>query len=147
MSKVSLVGGFTPIPEGSHVFQIAEVAYKEEYGKIEVKFKTSKGKTHIETYRISRKDGSTNDGAIKAFSFLAKTATQNYYLTEIEPTDIIGKFVRGVVTHNTQPNKTDPSKTVVFVNINDLSPADGFEETTTAEATTGNVLDLDALLR
>lgn len=33
MAKIGLTEGFTLIPEGTHVFQITDVKYKEDFGK------------------------------------------------------------------------------------------------------------------
>ena len=147
MAKVALSGGFSPIPEGTHVFQIVEVDYKEEYGKLEVKMKTESGKTHTERFSLMRKDGSVNSGAVSAFSFFAKTALQDYTLTEIDHNDLVGHYISCVVEHNVQPSTKDPSKDVIFVRLGDKSPADGFVAATgeTPKADK-SALDLDALL-
>ena len=34
MAKIGLTEGFTLIPEGTHVFKITEVKYKEVFGKM-----------------------------------------------------------------------------------------------------------------
>ena len=60
MSKIALSEGFSVIPEGTHIFQITEVTYKEEFGKMEVKLKTAKGQTHTERFNLMGKDGSMN---------------------------------------------------------------------------------------
>ena len=36
MAKIGLTEGFTLIPEGTHVFQITDVKYKEDFGKLEI---------------------------------------------------------------------------------------------------------------
>ena len=33
MAKIGLTEGFTLIPEGTHVFQITDVKYKEDFGR------------------------------------------------------------------------------------------------------------------
>lgn len=147
MAKVALSGGFSPIPEGTHVFQIVEVNYKEEYGKLEVKMKTANGKTHLERFSLMRIDGSANAGALSAFSFFAKTALQDFNLTEIDHNDLVGRFIKCVVEHNVQPSTKDPSKDVVFTRLGDKYPADGFEEGEAApKKSEKSALDLDALL-
>ena len=40
MAKIGLTEGFTLIPEGTHVFQITDVKYKEDFGKLEVYMQT-----------------------------------------------------------------------------------------------------------
>ena len=36
MAKIGLTEGFTLIPEGTHIFQITDVKYKEDFGKLEI---------------------------------------------------------------------------------------------------------------
>ena len=43
MAKIGLTEGFTLIPEGTHVFQITDVKYKEDFGKLEVYMQTQTG--------------------------------------------------------------------------------------------------------
>lgn len=128
MGKIALTGGFSIIPEGTHVFKITEVNYKEEFGKMEIKMKTAKGQTHVERFTFTNKNGSTNDGAVSAFSFFARTALQDNTLTEIDHTDIVGRFIRCVVSHTKVPSTKDPNETVTFIKLGDKSPASGFEE-------------------
>ena len=82
MAKIALSKGFTLIPEGIHIFQITDVVYKEEFGKLEVKMKTAKGQSHTERFNLMKSDGSVNEGAINAFSYFARTALNDYTLTE-----------------------------------------------------------------
>ena len=42
MAKIGLTEGFTLISEGTHVFKITEVNYKEDFGKMEVVVQTAK---------------------------------------------------------------------------------------------------------
>lgn len=147
MAKIALTeSSFTIIPEGTHIFNIVDVNYKEEFGKMEVKMKTAKGQTHVERFTLMKADGSVNEGAVNAFSFLAKTALQNYSVTEIDHKDIIGRYIKCTVEHDPRPSTKDPSKTVIFVRLGDESPADGFEEATPAKKPAGGSLDLNTLL-
>ena len=72
MGKITLSEGFTVIPEGTHIFKIIEVNYKEQFGKLEIKMKTAKGQTHIERFSLLKADGSTNEGALNAFSYFVE---------------------------------------------------------------------------
>lgn len=128
MAKIALTEGFSLIPEGTHIFKIIKVAYKEEFGKLEVKMKTSKGQTHTERFNLMQQDGSMNEGAYNAFSFFAKTALQDYTLTEIDHNELVGHFIKCSVEHDTQPYNKNPNKTVTFIRLGDKSPADGFDE-------------------
>ena len=128
MAKIALTEGFSLIPEGTHIFCITEVVYKEEFGKLEVKMKTAKGQTHTERFNLIKQDGSMNEGAYNAFSFFAKTALGDYTLTEIDHDELVGCFIRCNVEHDVQPSNKDPNKTVTFVRLGDKSVADGFDE-------------------
>ena len=48
MALIRMSGGFAPIPEGTYVFKIVEVEYKEQYGKLAITMQTAKGKKHID---------------------------------------------------------------------------------------------------
>lgn len=128
MAKIALSGGYTPIPEGTHIFKIVEVTYKETFGKIEVKMETAKGLTHIERFSLLGKNGSPNEGAMNAFSFFAKTALNDFELTEIDHNDLVGRYIECEVEHDVQPSNKNPDKTVTFVKLTDKAPADGFTE-------------------
>ena len=93
MAKIGLTEGFTLIPEGTHVFQITDVKYKEDFGKLEIYMQTQNGSKHIERFSLLKSDGSPNEGAYNAFSYFAKTALGNFDLTEIDHTDLIGHFI------------------------------------------------------
>lgn len=153
MAKIALSEGFTLIPEGIHIFQIIDVVYKEEFGKLEVKMKTAKGQLHTERFNLMKSDGSVNEGAINAFSYFAKTALNDYTLTEIDHQDLVGCFIKCTVEHDDLPSNKDPNKTVTFVRLVDKSPADGFDEDVTPPKKTeaapkkaSGAIDLDALL-
>ena len=128
MAKIALTEGFSLIPEGTHIFKIIEVSYKEEFGKLEVKMKTAKGQTHTERFNLMKQDGSMNEGAYNAFSFFAKTALNDYSRTEIDHDELVGCYIKSTVEHDTQPSNKDPNKTVTFIRLGDKSPADGFDE-------------------
>lgn len=154
MAKIALSEGFTLIPEGTHIFQITDVVYKEEFGKLEVKMKTAKGQSHTERFNLMKSDGSMNEGAINAFSYFAKTALNDYTLTEIDHQDLVDCFIECTVEHDVLPSNKDPNKTVTFVRLADKSPADGFDEDVAPPKKTGaapkkasGAIDLDALLK
>ena len=128
MATIKLTGGFTLIPEGTHVFKITDVEYKENFGKMTVKMETVDGQKHEERFSFLKGKGETNEGALKAFSYFAKTALNDYSLEEIDHTDLIGHFIRCEVTHTEpQPSNNDPSTMVQFVQLGEKSPADGFD--------------------
>lgn len=101
MAKIRLSeGGFTLIPEGVTVFKVVDVKYDEDFGKMEVFLQTRSGQKHTETFSLKKKDsGEINEGALKAFSYFAKTALNNYQLDEIDETDLIGCYIQATVKH------------------------------------------------
>ena len=128
MAKIALSEGFTVIPEGTHIFKITEVSYKETFGKIEVKMETAKGLKHTERFSLIGKNGQPNEGAMNAFSFFAKTALNNFELTEIDHNDLVGRYMECEVEHDVQPSNRNPEKNVTFVRLAEKAPADGFDE-------------------
>ena len=128
MAKIALSEGFTVIPEGTHIFKITEVSYKETFGKIEVKMETAKGLKHTERFSLIGKNGQPNEGAMNAFSFFAKTALNDFELTEIDHNDLVGRYMECVVEHDVQPSNKNPEKNVTFIRLADKSPADSFDE-------------------
>lgn len=132
MAKIALSEGFTVIPEGTHIFKITEVTYKETFGKIEVKMETANGLKHTERFSLIGKNGQPNEGAMNAFSFFAKTALNDFELTEIDHNDLVGRYMECVVEHDVQPSNKNPEKNVTFIRLADKSPADGFDEAVTS---------------
>lgn len=135
MAKIGLTEGFTLIPEGTHVFKITDVKYKEDFGKLEITMQTQGGYKHIERFSLLKSDGSPNEGAYNAFSYFAKTTMRNFELNEIDHTDLIGHFIECDVEHDVQPNKNKPDKTVTFVRLVDKRPSDGWEESAGTSST------------
>lgn len=127
MAKIGLTEGFTPIPEGTHVFQITDVKYKEDFGKLEVYMRTQTGSKHIERFSLLNTNGSPNEGAYNAFSYFAKTALNNFDLTEIDHTDLIGHFIECDVEHDVQENKRKPGQSITFVRLTDKRPSEGWD--------------------
>lgn len=128
MAKIGLTEGFTLIPEGTHVFKITAVNYKEAFGKMEVTMQTQGGSKHIERFSLLKTDGSPNEGALNAFSYFAKTALKNFELTEIDHEDLLGCFIECDIEHDVQENKNKPGKTVTFARLADKRPSDGWDE-------------------
>lgn len=129
MARIGLTDGFTLIPEGTYVFKITAVNYKEAFGKLEVTMQTQAGAKHIERYSLLKADGSANEGALNAFSYFAKTALNDFSLTDIDHTDLIGHFIECDVEHDVQENKNKPGQTITFARLADKRPSDGWEET------------------
>ena len=145
MAKIKLSdGGFTIIPEGTHVFKIASVLYKEEFGKMEVTMETASGLKHTERFSLLNPDGSENQGALNAFSYFAKVALNDFAKQEIDPQELVGHFMECDVTHNVLPSNREPGKTVTFVRLGDKRSCNGWSET--AAEKPKSKPDLQALL-
>lgn len=150
MAKIKLSkGGFTPIPEGEHIFKITKVDYDEDFGKVEIDMVTVDGKKHIERFSLIRNDGELNEGALNAFSYFAKTALDDFSVEEIDPKDLENCYMKCIVEHDVQPHRDDPSKTVTFVQLTNNKPADGFGTPPASEGSgtkPSSGFDLDAVL-
>lgn len=136
MAKINLTEGFSLIPKGIHVFQITEVKYNEDFGKMEIIMKISTGQKHTERFTLLDKDGEPNEGALNAFSYFAKVAFNDFSLKAIEHEDLVGHFIRCEVDHEEVESNRNPGKMVKFVRLGDKEPADGFDDEPCAPATT-----------
>ena len=137
MARIPMTSGFTLIPEGEHVFRIYDVTYDEEFGKLVVKMVNAEGLKHEEKFFLKDNNDEPNEKALNAFSFFAKTALNDFTVTDIDHTDLINHYIRATVIHTKQPSRTDPTKTVTFANLDrDKTPADGFDKTPVPEALT-----------
>ena len=150
MGKISLSEGFSVIPEGTYVFKIVKVDYKEAYGKLEITMKTAKGQQHTERFSLLKPNGSSNEGALNAFSYFAKTALNDYGVEEIDPQDLVGHFMECDVEHDVVPSTKDPKKTLTFARLSDKRPSEGFaepvEKPASPTASASGYPDIDALL-
>lgn len=131
MAKIGLSEGFSLIPEGTHVFKITAVNYKEDFGKLEVVMQTQSGAKHTERFSLLKSDGQPNEGALNAFSYFAKVALDDFSLVEIDHEDLLGHFVECDVEHDKQPSNKDPNKTVTFVRLADKRVSYGWDESAT----------------
>ena len=151
MAKMKLAEStFTLIPEGTTTFKVMEVNDEkyEDYGKLEVKLQTAKGETHIERFTLIKSNGELNEGALKAWSYFARTCLNNYNVDEIDTQDIVGCYITATVKHETY-TRTKGDKTGTegtSVRLNDYTTASGFGDSTTkADEPAGEEDDLDDL--
>ena len=144
MAKIKLSkGGFTPIPEGTHVFKITGAEYDEDFGIMDIEMVTADGRKNNERFFLMTQDGEPNEKALTAFSYFARNALNDFKIKEVDPADLVGCFFQADVSHDVQPNKNDPSKTVTFIRLNNWKPSKGFAEK--GQAQKGSI-DLDELL-
>lgn len=145
MARIPMTGGFQIMPEGEQVLKITAADYDEEFGKAIFTLANAKGQTCQERFSLLLQDGSPNEKALGAFSFFAKTAMNDFDLEDVDPTELVGRYIRAEVIHNKVPSTKDPTKMMTFVNLGGKSPADGFDGVAPA-APKSTGLDLNALL-
>ena len=121
--------GFTLIPEGFHVFKIVDVDMSkyDNYGKIEVKMETANGQKHSERFSLLNNKGEVNEGALNAFSYFARTAMNDYKADDVDPSEMIGHYIRAEVKHVVSDKINERTgKPYVNANLGDKEPALGF---------------------
>lgn len=137
MARIPLTNGFTLIPEGTYVFRIYAVEYDETFGVIVVKLVNAKGQTINERFTIKDSNDEPNEKALNAFSYFAKAALNDYGAEDVDPDELVDRYIEAEVVHSDpQPSTKDPNKTVIFANLGDKAPADGFDEEPVARALT-----------
>lgn len=152
MAKIKLSeGGFNLIPEGTTIFKIMKVEYKEDFGKMSVEMQTKAGLKHSERFTLRKNNGEINEGAIKAFSYFAKTALNNYQLDEIDDQDIVGCYIKATVKHEEYEYEKDGEvKKGKSARLSDYAVAIGFGSGEETKEATGDKqktkVDLDSFL-
>ena len=131
MAKVKLSEStFTLIPEGTTIFKVMEVddSKYEDFGKLFVKLQTAKGETHTENFTIIKTNGELNEGALKAWSYFARTCLNNFSADEIDTQDIVGCYIQATVKHEkyTRTKGEKAGQEGVSVRLNDYTTATGF---------------------
>ena len=148
MPRIGLSETWSLIPEGVHVFKITKVYYKENFGKLEITMKTDKGQSHVERFSLIGKNHEPNEGALNAFSYFARAAMNDYETMDVDPEDLVGRYIRCTVEHEEVPGKDNPEKMYKFIRLVDKVPADGYDESerTPAQPPQKTTFDLDSLL-
>ena len=131
MAKMKLSEStFNLISEGTHTFKVMEVNDEkyEDFSKLEVKLQTSKGETHVERFTLLKNDGEINEGALKAWSYFARTCLNNFSADEIDTQDIVGCYITATVKHETYTRtKGEKAGTeATTVRLNDYTVATKF---------------------
>lgn len=106
MAKIELSQGFKALEPGFYKFKIFDVEFDDIKNKITVELVTEGGETHREIFSLLKNDGSKNDGALWAFSDFVRKATRDNNLTEIDTDTLKGKYIQGIIEHNSVNNKT-----------------------------------------
>ena len=122
--------GYTLIPEGVTIFKITKVddSKYEDFGVLNISMQTAEGKTHFERFSLIKNNGELNTGALKAFSYFAKTCLNNFKVEEIDPQDIVGCYIQATVKHEhyDYTNSQGEHKAGTSERLNDYAPASGF---------------------
>ena len=131
MAKMKLSEStFNLIPEGTHTFKVMEVNDEkyEDFGKLEVKLQTAKGETHTERFTLQTAKGEVNEGALKAWSYFARTCLNDFQADEIDTQDIVGCYITATVKHETYTRtKGEKAGTeATTARLNDYTTAVGF---------------------
>lgn len=131
MARIKLSeGGFTLIPEGVTTFKIMEVdeSKYDDFGKLEVKMQTAKGESHIERFTLIKANGDLNEGALKAWSYFARTCLNNYSVEEIDTQDIVGCYIEATVKHEKyiRTKGENAGSEGTSVRLNDYNTSSGF---------------------
>lgn len=113
---------FKVVPEGTNIFEITNVDYKAKFNKIEISMKNQDKISCKQIYSLTKQDGSLNEGALFAFSAIAKAATNDYSERDIDPNILVGCKIIADVTHDTVPSKTDPTKTFTYIKLSNVKP-------------------------
>ena len=131
MAKMKLSeSAFKVIPEGVTVFKVMEVddSKYEDFGKLAVKLQTAKGETHVENFTLVKANGDLNEGALKAWSYFARTCLNNFQADEIDTQDVVGCYIQATVKHEkyTRTRGDKAGQEATAVRLNDYAPASGF---------------------
>lgn len=148
MAKMKLSEAkFKLIAEGTHTFKVMEVNDEkyEDFGKLSVKLQTAKGETHVENFTLLKANGEINDGALKAWSYFARTCLNNFQADEIDTQDIVGCYITATVKHETYTRtKGENAGTEgVSVRLNDYTTATGFGDSSSKAESTDVEDDID----
>jgi hypothetical protein len=150
MAKMKLSeSAFSLIPEGVTTFKVVEVddTKYEDFGKLAVKLQTAKGETHVENFTLVDNNGEVKEGALKAWSYFARTCLNNFQADEIDTQDIVGCYIGATVKHEkytrTKGDKAGTEGTAV--RLNDYTPAVGFAGKKVVEETDADDEDIDDL--
>ena len=117
MARIPMTGGFKIMPEGEQVLKITAAEYDEDFGKAIFTLANAKGQTCRETFSLLNNDNTPNEKALNAFSFFAKTAMNDFDLEDVDPAELVGRYIRAEVIHSTVPSNQDPTKTKTFINL------------------------------
>lgn len=136
MARIPMTNGYQVIPEGEYVFRIYDAKYDEDFGRVEISLVNAQGATHKERYNLKNANDEFNEAAMNAFSYFAKTAMNDYGMSDIDPVELKDHYIRAEITHTQVESKREPGKMMTFAHLGNKSPADGFDTAPTQRAMT-----------
>ena len=151
MAKMKLSeNAFSIIPEGVTVFKVMEVddSKYEDFGKLSIKLQTAKGETHTENFTLIKANGDLNEGALKAWSYFARTCLNNFRADEIDTQDIVGCYIQATVKHEkyTRTKGDNAGTEGTAVRLNDYTTSTGFGGAVAEDVEDDDTDDLDGFL-
>lgn len=120
MAKITLAesnGAFINQPGKNVLLRITKAKYDTEYGKVEIVLENENGEIVNNNYNLIDNDGSTNEGALKAFSYFARVAVGDWGRDDIEDEDLVGCFVRCDIEMKTGKKEDKNGNIMEFANI------------------------------
>lgn len=84
------------IAEGEHILQITKVEDKSMFGKLDFTLRNAKGQFANNNF----KNLDTNPKAVNVMSYFVRCALDDFTVEEIEPKDLVGRYVKCEITHN-----------------------------------------------
>lgn len=117
---ISLARAFPILEEGHYTFQITEVDYDETYGDMKITMETEDGKKHREQYRLLDTNGEPNEGALLAFSYMARAAMDDMTLDDIDEQELVGATFEADIEHTEATSKK--GKTNTYAHVKNISP-------------------------
>ncbi len=126
MGMLKLSNGFSVLPEGETILYVTGVDYDEKWGKIEIHFINADGNKHSERYKIYKDNGDLNEGALNAFSWIARTLLNDPSAEKIDPKSLAGHYISCTVEH--QKLEGNDGKIRTFAHIKDYEVADKFDK-------------------
>ena len=131
MAKIKLTEStFRLIPEGVTTFKVTKVddSKYEDFGKLLVELQTAKGEKHTEKFSFKTAKGELNEGALRAWSYFARTCLNNFQADEIDTQDVLGCYIKATVKHEKREGTGEyAGKTYTNVKLDDYSTAIGFD--------------------
>ena len=100
---------------------------------------------------MTKNNGDLNEGALKAWSYFARTCLNNFSADEIDTQDIVGCYITATVKHEkyTATKGERAGQEMTSVRLNDYNTASGFGESTSAASSLDEIEnedDLDSFL-